>query len=276
MISIAIPDSLVAEERSLREKTSKIGVVARAAAIFRVEEIYIFHDKLHGSKRDAELIEMILKYMEAPQYLRRHFFKKHPLLTYAGVLPPLRTPHHKPKVPLESLKAGEVREAVAVRRGGRLYVHVGLDQLIPLEGVASEGERMTVVITSGPPALSCRRARREEISEYWGYTITFYESLKTLLRRATYDHLIFTAKEGSPIEDRWSQLYRILKKPGKILMIFGSPYRGLYEILSDEKSHPSEFNGVVLNMVPKQGVQTIRTEEAILICLGILNLLLHL
>jgi len=37
--AIAIPSSLISECRDLREQTTKVGIVGRAAAIFRVDEI---------------------------------------------------------------------------------------------------------------------------------------------------------------------------------------------------------------------------------------------
>ena len=40
--SIAIPSSLVSDTPHLREKTAKIGLIGRSAAIFRVEEIVVY------------------------------------------------------------------------------------------------------------------------------------------------------------------------------------------------------------------------------------------
>ena len=86
--SIAIPASLVSDVPHLREKTAKIGLIGRSAAIFRVDEIVIYED---GRGGDAELIRAILTYMETPQYLRKALIGMRPELRYAGILPPLRT-----------------------------------------------------------------------------------------------------------------------------------------------------------------------------------------
>jgi Uncharacterized conserved protein, COG2106 len=43
-VHVAIPDSLLMEDRDLRDRTVKVGFVARALAIFRVERVYIFSD----------------------------------------------------------------------------------------------------------------------------------------------------------------------------------------------------------------------------------------
>lgn len=45
-ISIAIPASVVSDTPHLREKTSKIGLIGRAAAIFRIDEIIVYPDNL--------------------------------------------------------------------------------------------------------------------------------------------------------------------------------------------------------------------------------------
>ncbi len=65
-LTIAIPSSLVSEVPHLREQTSVIGRVARIAAIHRVEDIYVYRD----SPDESRLIQLILTYIETPQYLR--------------------------------------------------------------------------------------------------------------------------------------------------------------------------------------------------------------
>ena len=66
-LSVAIPASLVSEVPHLREKTLKIGLIGRALAIFRVDEVIVFPDHLHqNQKRDADFISTVLSYMETP------------------------------------------------------------------------------------------------------------------------------------------------------------------------------------------------------------------
>ena len=43
-ISVAIPASLISDTPHLREKTAKLGVLARACSIFGVNEIVIYLD----------------------------------------------------------------------------------------------------------------------------------------------------------------------------------------------------------------------------------------
>ena len=92
-ISIAIPASVISDTPHLREKTSKIGLIGRTAAIYKVNEIIVYPDNSKlNQKRDMQLIVTLLAYMETPQYLRKRLFKIEPQLKFAGILPPMRTP----------------------------------------------------------------------------------------------------------------------------------------------------------------------------------------
>ncbi|MEM2339554.1 MAG: putative RNA uridine N3 methyltransferase, partial [Nitrososphaerales archaeon] len=153
-LSIAIPDSLISEDKDLREKTVKVGMVGRACAIFKVQKVYIYKD--HGDyERDFQIIKSLLEYMETPQYLRKKLFPKKEELKFVGILPPLRTPHHKLLKPLSQIKVGEFREGLVVKVKERLMVDVGLSSLIPLNGSANEGSRVTIRFTQSYPNLKC-------------------------------------------------------------------------------------------------------------------------
>ncbi len=53
--------------------------------------------------------------------------------------------------------------------------------------------------------------------------------------------------------------------------MFGSPSRGLFEVASDEGLRLETLLDFVVNTVPCQGSETVRTEEAILASLAVLN-----
>ena len=55
-------------------------------------------------------------------------------------------------------------------------------------------------------------------------------------------------------------------------MVFGAPTLGLYEILKNENLSLDDVVDYVVNTVPKQGTETIRTEEALLASLAIFNM----
>ena len=55
-------------------------------------------------------------------------------------------------------------------------------------------------------------------------------------------------------------------------MAFGAPLRGLHEIAQDEGLDLAKTMDFVVNTVPNQGTVTVRTEEALLASLAILNM----
>ena len=129
-LSIAIPASVVSDTPHLREKTSKIGLIGRAAAIFRIGEIIIYPDNPKVNQTaDMELIATLLVYMETPQYLRKKLFRLRPELQYAGILPPLRTAHHPLNRRMKNLKVGEYREGVTLSKTKEgTLIDIGVEQ----------------------------------------------------------------------------------------------------------------------------------------------------
>jgi hypothetical protein len=69
---IAIPASIISDTPHLREKTAKVGLIGRTAAIFRVDEIVVYRDNpKENQNADLDLVSALLSYMETPQYLRK-------------------------------------------------------------------------------------------------------------------------------------------------------------------------------------------------------------
>jgi predicted SPOUT superfamily RNA methylase MTH1 len=273
---IAIPDSLILDSAHLREKTLKIGMVARACSIFRVSKIYLYKDESGNYGEDREVIRTILEYMETPQYLRKKIFKQSETLAYAGLLPPLRTPHHKLEIPLSDVRVGDLREGLATKSGNRILVDVGLSSPIPLEGIAREGERLTIIFTSPFPDLKCRIAKKDEMKDYWGYEVKIAPSLGKLVKSIKTDSIIFTSRKGKPINEVWYDLIDEAKRASSVMLVFGSPKRGVFEILSDEDMNPMQISEFTVNTIPDQKTATVRTEEALLASLAILNLAIHI
>lgn len=274
-IWVALPDSLLCETTHLREKTLKLGFVGRGCAIFGVERIYIYRDLRDGSDDDRRLIKTLLEYMETPQYLRKKLFARSEELSYVGALPPLRTPHHKLKEEPHAIELGELREGVAVRVKGALYADCGLPFLVPLEGEAQEGSRVAVRFVSLHPNLRAVVVDRKDIDEYWGYRVKEAPSLAKLLKGMASSLIIFTAREGEEVQKVWGRLLARIKEARNLLIVFGSPRRGLFEILADEREEPKNFSDFVLNTIPEQKTETVRTEEALLVTLAIINILAH-
>jgi len=276
-ISIAVPASFVSDIPHLREKTVKIGSLARAAAIFRIDEIIIFPDLLNvNQSRDANLIATILSYVETPQYLRKRLFKIKPELQYAGILPPLRTPHHPLADKTEDLKIGEPREGVisAFTKEGSL-VDVGVERPILIPNIRLLlNSRVTVKITNLGKHPKAALANCSEIQSYWGYKTTVSNvSFGQLVKNSNFDLVIATSKRGAPfarvkdkLAERWQRSY-------SILVAFGAPTQGLYEIVAREHLELDKIAHYTVNTIPNQGTETVRTEEAVFASLALLNLL---
>jgi len=275
-LSIAIPASVVSDTPHLREKTSKIGLIGRTAAIFRVDEIIIYPDNPKTNQAaDMELIATLLAYMDTPQYLRRRLFKIKPELQYAGILPPLRTPHHPLDRKIEHLKMGEYREGVTlskIKEGTPVDIGVEKPALIPIEQLAMD-KRVTVKVTNVEKRVEVGLVDRMDISEYWGYVVTAEKHpLGKIVKGRSFDLTIATSKYGVPFADVIEKIAEKWKKAETILIAFGAPAQGLYEILRREELNLEDLADFVVNTIPMQGTETVRTEEALFASLAILNM----
>lgn len=273
--SIAIPASLVSDVPHLREKTFRIGLVGRAAAIFRVDEIIVFPDVMDfDQSKEASLIATILSYMETPQYLRKRLFKIRPELRYVGVLPPLRTPHHPVKNKLKDLTLGEHREGVVVastRKGSLVDIGVEHPFLISEKGVQTN-TRVTVKIVDLREPLKVVVVSRDEIEQYWGYqAVISNTTLGRLMKSRSFDLVVATSKYGAPFMTVVEELTKRWKKSRRVLVAFGAPAKGIYEIVAQESLKLEEIADFVVNTIPRQGTETVRTEEALYASLSILN-----
>ncbi|MBT0159405.1 RNA-binding protein [Candidatus Bathyarchaeota archaeon A05DMB-2] len=272
-VAIAIPASVISDTPHLREKTSKIGLIGRAAAIFQVNEIIVYPDSPKVNQRgDMALIALLLAYMETPQYLRKRLFKLEPQLQFAGILPPLRTPHHPLNRKAADLKVGEFREGVVLSRTHEgALVDIGVEHTaIMRETKTPVGERLTVKIVKVTERVEVETADRAEIPVYWGYRISAEKrSFSELMKEGRYDLTVATSKFGSKFADVADKLSERWAKANSVLLAFGAPSRGLFEIARDEGENLNTLVDFVVNTIPSQGTETIRTEEALFASLAL-------
>jgi predicted SPOUT superfamily RNA methylase MTH1 len=280
-LSVAIPASVVSDTPHLREKTSKIGLIGRAAAIFRVSEIMIYSDNPRADQTaEMDSIATLLAYMETPQYLRKRLFKLRPELQYVGILPPLRTPHHPLNCRMKNLKIGEYREGVTVSevKEGTL-VDIGVEQpALILNKQLPMGKRVTArIVTVGKP-IEVEIANHDEIPTYWGYKVVVKrESLGKIVERGdNFDLTIATSRYGTPLAEVAEKMVEKWKKAQSILLAFGAPARGLYEIFKTQGFDLDNALDFVVNTIPEQGTETVRTEEALIASLAIFNMKFNL
>jgi len=276
-LSIAIPTSFVSDIPHLREKTFRIGMLGRAAAIFRVDEVIVFYDMPNvNQKSDAGLIVTVLDYMETPQYLRRRLFKIVPELQYAGTLPPLRTPHHPTANRTVDLSLGEFREGVVVSRSKEgSMVDIGVEQPALIQGARlRENTRVTVKITELDKHPKAVLTGPREVRTYWGYRVSVSDSpFEQLLESRRFDLVIATSRKGKPISAVLNELRGRWKDSHSTMVAFGAPTQGLYEIASREDARLDDLADFVVNTIPGQATETVRTEEAVYATLSVLNTL---
>jgi hypothetical protein len=273
---VAIPDSALSDEQTKRDKSIKVGQFARACSIFRVNRIYIYHDGLTGFEReDAGLLKILLQYLDTPQYLRKILYPKMNQLEYAGLLHPIKSPHHKPSEDIKRVRIGDVRTGVLVKVKGQLFVEAGLGMLIPFDGQGFEGKKINVKFVSTHPRLRAVEAHADDISDYWGYEVKEVESITKLVSGAESTEKIVTSRKGSQFRNVEKQLVARTKQVRTVLVVFGAPRHGVHELIAKEGGSLGLFD-FVINMFPNQGTETVRLEEALLGTLAILNSALQL
>ena len=152
------------------------GQIARALAVFCVDEVIIFDDgqgkNAHSSNGASFQVQQdgcskesytgysdpnyflahILAYLETPPYLRKHLFPIHPDLRHAGSLPSLDMPHH-----LRQNEWCQYREGVTVKDiphkkekriehipRGQSYIDTGLRERVFVPSTIPPSTRVTV------------------------------------------------------------------------------------------------------------------------------------
>jgi methyltransferase len=274
-LSIAIPASVISDTPHLREKTSKVGLIGRAAAIFRVDEIIVYPDNAQVDQRmDIEFIALLLNYLETPQYLRKRMFALQPNLEYAGILPPLRTHSHPLSGKTKHLKVGEYREGLVLsgtKEG--LLVDIGVQQSALLrQKQFSIEDRLTLQILKVGEPIEVQSVSREEIPVYWGYKVNVEKRpFGQFMRDGAFDLRIATARIGDNFIDIADRIGERWSAARNVMVSFGAPARGLHEIVADEGLSLADAADFIVNTLPKQGTATVRTEEAILASLAIFN-----
>jgi predicted SPOUT superfamily RNA methylase MTH1 len=263
-ISVAIPKSSLSDESTKMDKTRKISVLARACAIFKVDTIYVYQEG--SNEEDGNLIITVLKYLETPQFLRKRLFPKMNELKFAGVLHPLRIPSHVTPANPKKINADDVRDGIVVSVKGKRFVDVGINHLIPYFGKENAGKRITVQFKTGFPEFSIKEIDRSNTLQYWGYSVKERANLFSLMSEWK-GNTIITSRKGKTATKE--QVSKYLKSDIPTLLVFGSPEKGVHEILGGKMKNIQ--NSRILNFFPNQATETVRLEEALLGTLSIIN-----
>ena len=281
-LSIAIPASIASDTPHLREKTAKLGAVARASSIFGVSEILLYlDDPHHDQQTDVEFCSGILQYLETPQYLRKRIFKLNPTFKFTGILPPLQVPHHKVPPTLAGVRIGDIREGLVFARSGKGgLVDAGLEKTVSVAETRAVGERVTIRLVSVGKELRGEVVERSRVRAYgpdkrpiyWGYRVRKVTTLSKLLTDTPWDLKVGTSRYGTSAQEILTPVSKDLRNAKSTVVAFGSPKMGLREILALENLVPKDVFNYFVNTAPDQQTLTVRTEEAILISLSFLNL----
>ncbi|MGC8607330.1 MAG: putative RNA uridine N3 methyltransferase [Vulcanisaeta sp.] len=273
IIDIAIPSDFLAESPDNREAIRKIGYIGRGAAIFQVSRIIVYRHRLAGDRDKAQFIIKNLRYLSTPPYLRKDLFKLDKDLKYVGLLPPLKTPNHAPE---GKPQRGEYREGIVIKWDGYYsIVKIGDGIYAKIPRPMPLGTRVIVQIDAPTTRDDTYRAHvvpRDRLSIYWGFESEIMDVSKLF---DEYIYVILTGKEGISIKNAIEQINDFLSGD-RFLVVFGSPYHGVDEILRAEGMENTLKKYPFINFIPGQGVETVRTEEAVIAVLSILNLIRHL
>eukprot|EP00743_Colponemidia_sp_Colp-15_P005948 GILK01006394.1.p1 GENE.GILK01006394.1~~GILK01006394.1.p1 ORF type:complete len:372 (+),score=46.71 GILK01006394.1:45-1160(+) len=285
-VSIALPDTIINNAQSPELRSHLVSQIARAAAIFNVDEIVIYREtpvNKIGQKQMAHQFDPALffarnlQYLETPQYLRKSFFPVHPDLRNAGLMYPLDSPHH-----MRIDEQVKYREGVVLDRptssGEGSWVNCGMRKDVKIDKRLKTGVRVTVEILQEKKRYVQGRAvspstPKEQDGLYWGYQTrvaeTFSQLFTSHLYPDGYDCTIGISEKGKNVES-------LPKLPQfkHLLVVFGG-LTGLEDSVgSDETMKESNLERLFtfhVNSTPLQGTRMVRTEESVLISLSSLR-----
>ncbi|MDO5848792.1 MAG: putative RNA uridine N3 methyltransferase [Methanobrevibacter sp.] len=266
-LSVFIPNSFLSESKDLKIRTYKVGILGRALAVYRVNNVVIYNDaqlKDDEGQEDGEFIAEILRYMNTPQYLRKRAFPIRPELKHVGILPPLRTPHH----PVDkNPQVGDYRQGFTVKRNNKgTFVDIGMDKLAFCKEQLSVKKIFSFKIT--------KIAKKEVIvtpdepdDVYWGYNVmSSNKSLKNSLKLISPDLVVETTRYGDSINSIFNELKFKVEECKNIAILFGGPYSSIQEDVSS-----GNWDLFKVNTIPEQGTETVRSEEAVIATLSLIN-----
>jgi len=278
-LSVAVAGTVIDNASTPQLKALLCGQIARAVAIFNVDEIIVFNDKSPKPSPGSDQLALILQYLECPQYLRKHLFPLERDLSNAGLIAPLSLPHHFSKADTTAY-----RDGVVTKEDGKCdWVEVGLRKKVNIDMRLEEGLRVTVKLDNPYDVISKSEEitgtvvspsePKEELGIYWGYTVRKVSCMDEVLDSPVYedgyDMIIGTSDKGTNI----TEMEKLKNSFKHMLVIFGG-VDGLETVTTmdydDDEGFLNYFHHYI-NVRPSQGTRTIRTEEAIPITLTALG-----
>lgn len=277
-IIVVLPDTLLINEPTLREKTVKYSYILRSLTIFRVNSVIIYRDPItSASNSDREFLIDFYKYYFTPPYLRKKLIPLKKNLKYVGIVPPLRLNiFDVSRIPREN----EYRIGLVVDSGrASIYVDAGLNKLFNvkcLKECPNKGELIVFKIINARSYKGVYDSKFNEVV-YTGPTLSFIDDVVDYVDdiRSKEYYVLATSRYGEETSiETLVNLSNSLKKRLGLLILFGAPYYGLYDIFRALGRKLDEAVDKVLNTLPHQGTKTVRTEEALHATLALVNIIL--
>lgn len=260
-LTVIVPSSNLSIYEDPRLKTRVAGEYARALAVFRVSTFVAFRDP-ETTEEDHRLFLKVLTYMLVPPYLR---VKAKPMdrdLRFAGLLPPLTAYSHNPEN--RSPQVGDIRFGLVLNEYGLVDIGWGKPCRLVDADYVKPGEIELVRVTSVDPLL-CREETSAQI--YAGYRVVEAADSGSLARLLeSCDLVVNTSKRGEPLGGRALERMRGARS---LCLLFGNPRKDFDELVG-----AGVRVDLTVNFIPNQGTLTVRTYEALVSVLAILNVLL--
>ena len=269
-LEVALPDSSLSDCSDLRQKTIKTGQIARALAVFKIDKVTLYETKSgENNLRDLNLFEKLLRYMDTPQYLRRDVFPMTPSLKYAGLLPPLRIQSHPLGTTLDEVEDGEFRWGIQKQSG---YVDIGLEDSIEYDKDIRTRVPTIFQVHKSRNQVRLEPTTRESIDHYFGLDIQRISNLTDYLEKNSLKTRIVFSRMGTTFSKIQNEIESVVRTTRNIITAFGGPHSGVRDLVQEKDALKQNVDFWV-NMIPNQGTETVRLEEALWISLGQFNTL---
>lgn len=300
-VSIAIPSSILRSAKSTELKSYLVGQIARACAIYEVDEIIVYMDSPYEFSGDTEkgpgiFCCRLLQYLECPSYLRSVLFPVHNDLKFVSLLPPLDMPHDMASDSISFYREGVVSDNSVVNGS---MVNVGQSEEVFISHTLQPGTRVTVKLNEKATPSSSTGVKskkqlttgeavsplqvRQQHGLYWGYQTRLAGSFSEVFSGCPYtsinsdgvsvneyDLLIGNSEKGSRSLDDSSITFKRFKHA---LIVFGGVGGIEACVEADENMTILPKNAECLfdnwlDLAGSKGSRKVRTEEAVLVGLS--------
>lgn len=244
---IALPASAVWSAQHLREKTVRVANLLRAVTTFRVPRLVLLDDV--GSRASTEITQLI-DYLNTPPYLKK-YVPLTPVLRFAGAAPPIKGPLHTVSDSVEEALKEPFRMAqVTVATHNRVEADTGLAPRIRFNSVREHAPREKILVKISRTKSGELTAFETSGQGYFTFpkVDTFALSNKSWLPKDAFK--VELSRKGLPLPE-----ISVPSGDNPVILFVGR-----------QRDDPSEFLDLEfdarVNLVPDQGVETVRADEA--------------